>query len=225
LSTKKLLPAKSSKLPQKRPGPEGGTRDRNRRANQQRLVEAALWLFLTHGIAAVTIEQIAERAGMAKGSFYRYATDKLDLVGQILAPVIADATGALDRCEHGLRTAKRETVAGIYLVLARELSELAVRDASRVLLYLQEARAPQDAVAPAILELDDRLTSRTIALTEIARDHGLIRDVDPEVSALAVLGAIEAILFAHLRRRRAPRAAIPRVTAELVEIVLVGIRR
>jgi len=218
------LRPKSPRLPRKRPGPAGGKRDRNRRANQQRLVDAALGLMLANGTASVTIDQIVERAGMAKGSFYRYAADKEDLVAQILVPVIAEATAALDRCEQQLRTRRRDDIAAIYLVLARDLSQVVARHTPRVLLYLQEARAPQGAVPPAIQHLADALTSRTIALTEIARDHGLIRPVDPEISALAVLGAVDAILFAHLRRRRAPRAAIPQVTAELVDIVLRGIR-
>lgn len=224
MASSKRLRSKSPRLPRKRPGPEGGKRDRNRRANQQLLVDAALGLMLANGTASVTIDQIVERAGMAKGSFYRYAADKEDLVAQILMPVIAEATAALDRCEQQLRARRRDDIAAIYLMLARDLSQVVARHAPRVLLYLQEARAPQGAVAPAIQHLADALTSRTIALTEIARDHGLIRPVDPEISALAVLGAVEAILFAHLRRRRAPRAAIPQVTAELVDIVLRGIR-
>lgn len=224
MSSPKSSSRKPPRLPRKRPGPEGGKRDLNRRDNQARLVEAALALFLADGIAAVTIEQIAQRAEMAKGSFYRYAADKLELVAQILAPVIAEVTAALDRCEHGLRHARRETLAGIYLVLARELAEVVMRHAPRVLLYLQEARAPARASAPAVRELAAQLTSRTIALTEIARDHGLIRAVDPAVSALAVLGAVDALLFAELRRARSPAAEIARVTGELVEIVLRGIR-
>jgi AcrR family transcriptional regulator len=224
VASSKRLRSKSPRLPGKRPGPEGGKRDRNRRANQQLLVDAALGLMLADGTAAVTIDQIVERAGMAKGSFYRYAADKEDLVAQVLMPVITEATAALDRCEQQLRTGRRDDIAAIYLVLARDLSQVVARHAPRVLLYLQEARAPQGAVAPAVQHLADALTSRTIALTEIARDHGLIRAVDPEISALAVLGAVEAILFAHLRQRRAPRAATPQVIAGLVDIVLRGIR-
>jgi AcrR family transcriptional regulator len=211
-------------LPRKRPGPAGGKRDRNRRENQQRLLDAGLALMLANGTAAVTIDQIVERAGMAKGSFYRYATNKDDVVEQILAPVIAEATAALDRCEQQLRIGRRDDIAAIYLVLARELSLMVSHNAQQVLLYLQEARAPQGAAPPAIQQLADALTSRTIALTEIARDHGLIRAVDPEISALTVLGAVDAILFAHLRKRRAPHAGIAQVTAELVDIVLRGIR-
>jgi AcrR family transcriptional regulator len=216
--------SKRPRLPGKRPGPTGGKRDTNRRENQLRLLEAALALMLAHGTAAVTIDQIVERAGMAKGSFYRYAADKEHVVEQLLAPVIAEATAALDRCERELRTGRRDDIAAIYLVLARELWEMVVRHAPRVLLYLQEARAPQGAAPPAIAALADALTSRTIALTEVARDHGLIRAVDPEISALTVLGAIDALLFAHLRKRRAPHADIPRIMAELVDIVLRGIR-
>ncbi len=222
LSSPKRTPAKSSRLPRKRPGPEGGTRDRNRRENRDRLGEAALALFLFEGTASVTIEQIAERAGMAKGSFYRYARDKSDLIGQILAPVIADTTAALDRCEQALRHARGTPVAAIYLELARTLSQMVMQHAPRVLLYLQEARAPM--AASAIQELADQMAARAITLTEIARDHHLIRTVDPEVSALVVLGAIDALLFAHLRRRRAPSAQIGQITAELVDIVLRGIR-
>jgi AcrR family transcriptional regulator len=199
-------------------------RDRNRRENQQRLLDAALGLMLVDGTAAVTIDQIVERAGMAKGSFYRYAADKDDLVSQLLAPVIAECTSALDRCEQQLRTGKRDEITTIYLGLARDLSIVVAAHSPRVLLYLQEMRAPQGAAPRAVQHLADALTSRTIALTEIARDHGLIRPVDPEISALAVLGAIDSILFAHLRRRRAPRAGIAHVTAELVDIVLRGIR-
>lgn len=212
------------RLPRKRPGPAGGKRDLNRRANQQRLLEAALELMLAQGTAAVTIDQIVERAGMAKGSFYRYAADKNDVVAQLLAPVTADVKAALDRCEQQLRVGRRDDIAAIYLALARDLTQVVARYAPRVLLYLQEARTPQGSAPPAVQHLADELTSRTIALTEIARDHGLIRAVDPEISALAVLGAVDAILFAHLRKRRAPRATIPAITAELVDIVLRGIR-
>lgn len=224
MASPRRLRSNSPKLPGKRPGPAGGKRDTNRRANQQRLLDAALALMLGDGTAAVTIDQIVERAGMAKGSFYRYATDKDDVVQQILAPVIAETTAVLDRCEQQLRTGRREDIAAIYLVLARDLSQMVARHSQRVLLYLQEARAPQGAAPPAIQHLADELTARTIALTEIARDHGLIRAVDPEISALAVLGAVDAILFANLRNRRAPRAPIPQVTAGLVDIVLRGIK-
>ena len=44
------------------------------------LVRAALGLFLSHGLEAVTIDDITRQAGVAKGSFYRYFEDKAALV-------------------------------------------------------------------------------------------------------------------------------------------------
>jgi AcrR family transcriptional regulator len=203
----------------------GGKRDRARRANQQALCDAGLELFLAEGTAAVTIDQIVTAAGMAKGSFYRYATDKADLIEQIMAPVVHETTGALQRCEHALRDAKRATLAAVYTRLAGELAQVVARHAPRVRLYLQEARAPASAPRRAIHALSTQLTARTVALTEVAVRRGLIRDVDPEIAALTVLGAVEAMLFAFLRRRPGGTQDIPTVIRELVTIVLAGISR
>ena len=216
----KLRPPKA---PRHRPGPEGGTRDTNRKANLDRLCEAGLALFLAEGTAAVTIDQIAARAGMAKGSFYRYVEDKAELVARILEPMVTDTLGALDRCEHALRTAKPAQISAVYLQLGMELSQTIPRHAARVLLYLQEARSPAGGTRAAIHAFADQITARGITLTEIARAQKLIRNVDPQVSAMAVIGAIDAILYAHLRGRDTRRASV--VIPELVELVLRGIRQ
>ncbi len=217
----KLRPPKA---PRHRPGPEGGTRDTNRKANLDRLCDAGHALFLSEGTAAVTIDQIAARAGMAKGSFYRYVEDKAELVARILEPMVTDTLGALDRCESALRSAKPGQVTAVYLQLGMELSQAIPRHASRVLLYLQEARSPSGGTRAAIHAFADQVTARGIALTETARAQKLIRNVDPDVSARAVIGAIEAILYAHLRSRDVSRSRASVVIPELVEIVLRGIR-
>ena len=211
-------------MPSERPGPEGGARDRNRRENLARLCDAGLALFLAQGTAAVTIDQIASAAGMAKGSFYRYVTDKADLVGQIVKPVASEVIGALDRCDRALAASAPGAVAAVYLALAGELAAILAEHAPRVLLFLQESRAPADDARGAIHALADELTARTIALTRRARAGGLIRDVDPRVAALTVLGAVEALLFAQLRGRGVPQREVPTQTTELVMLILRGIR-
>lgn len=214
---------KPPKLPKHRPGQVGGARDLNRRENLRRLADTALALFLAEGTAAVTIDQIVDAAGVAKGSFYRYVADKAELVGHIIAPVALAVTQAIERCAQALRVARPDALAGIYLRLAIELSDVIARHPSQVLLYLQEARAPASGPRAAIQTFATEVTARAVELTEIARDHGLIRDVDPRVAALTVTGAIDALLFAYLRDRDLPAAEIPAVTRELVAIVLGGI--
>jgi len=211
--------------PKIRPGPEGGKRDRNRRETVRRLADVALKLFLADGTEAVSIDQIVLAADMAKGSFYRYAHDKADLVEQIMSPVMDEVIVALDRCERALDHAQRDSLATVYFQLATELSVIVARHPRHVLLYLQEVRAPSTPARRTFHVLADRLMARTVELTRIARDHDLIRDVDPELAALNVLGVVDTLLFAYLRKRRAPSGEIPKIIVELVDVVLRGIRR
>jgi hypothetical protein len=98
-----------------------------------------------------------------------------------------------------------------------------------VLLYLQEARAPRGGARASIHALADQLTARAVRLTEVAREHGLIRDVDARVAALTVVGAIDGILFATLRGRGHGNGTgdgdTAAIVTEFVRIVLHGIRR
>jgi AcrR family transcriptional regulator len=220
---------KSSRTPRHRPGPTGGVRDRNRQNNLRRLCDAALQLFLADGTVAVSIDDIVGAAGMAKDSFYRYISDKAELVAQIVAPVASEVVRALDRCESALRTVQPGDIAALdatYRRLALDLARIVPEYPTRVLFYLQEARAPRGGARGSIHALADQLTARAITLTEVAREHRLIRDVEPRVVALAVIGAIDSILFASLRGRAAgmSNGDAAAIVAELIAIVLHGIR-
>jgi AcrR family transcriptional regulator len=57
-----------------------GRRERNKQEKQQRIFDAAAELFAAHGYAAVTTQQIAERADVANGTLFRYATSKAELL-------------------------------------------------------------------------------------------------------------------------------------------------
>lgn len=56
-----------------------GKRRGNRITKNHRLIEAAYQLFLEQGFDSVSIQEIADRAGVAKGTFYLYFRDKDDL--------------------------------------------------------------------------------------------------------------------------------------------------
>ena len=60
-----------------------GRRDRNMQEKQSRIVAAASALFEERGFAAVTTQQISERADVAAGTLFRYAATK----GEILLMV------------------------------------------------------------------------------------------------------------------------------------------
>lgn len=57
-----------------------GRRERNKQLKQARIFTAAAELFAEHGYAAVTTQQIAQRADVATGTLFRYASTKAELL-------------------------------------------------------------------------------------------------------------------------------------------------
>ena len=83
-----------------RPRPAGGRPEAEQRAA---VMAATTWLLLNEGYAATTLEAVARRAGMAKKTVYRYASDREDLVAQVVrgwtdgfAPVMAQDVTSVD---------------------------------------------------------------------------------------------------------------------------------
>ncbi|MFD0662287.1 TetR/AcrR family transcriptional regulator [Thermocatellispora tengchongensis] len=91
----------------------------------QRLVVAAVDLFIEQGYDATTVAQIAERAGVTKSTFFRHFSDKRELLvagqetlSRLLAEGIAEApadasplqavAAGLERASTALGPASRE---------------------------------------------------------------------------------------------------------------------
>jgi len=190
----------SSRAPTRRPGRAGGKRDTNRRERTEALHRAALGLFLERGIENVTVDEIARAAGTAKGNFYRYANDKRELVVALLQPVVSAFDGAFDRCETQVAKATgTPQLTMAYLGLAMELKEVLSAHPDIVRLWLQESRGPSLGARVPVSDFERRITDRTIALTEAAHRHGLLKKIPAAISGLAVIGAVERLLIAHLR--------------------------
>lgn len=56
----------------------------------QNLIAAAFDLFENNGIAAVSIDDIVKKAGVAKGTFYLYFKDKFDLISKLILKKAAE---------------------------------------------------------------------------------------------------------------------------------------
>src|SRR3954468_7879883 len=61
-----------------------GTGSGRRRATRQKLYEAAVTLIAEQGFSATTVDEIAERAGVAKGTVYYNFASKNDLFEELL---------------------------------------------------------------------------------------------------------------------------------------------
>jgi AcrR family transcriptional regulator len=64
--------------------PEGGRRERNKAERRRRIKQAARAVFAEKGFEAATTREIAARAGVANGTLFLYAPDKVDLLMMIV---------------------------------------------------------------------------------------------------------------------------------------------
>src|SRR5688572_11215815 len=212
------------KVPAVRPGPAGGARAVNRARRVEQICGAALPLLLAGGVESVTIDQIVDAAGVAKGSFYRYFDDKRQLVETLFEPLAEAIRTAFTECDRALDELDDPAqLPALYLRLAARLAAQVGPRPDLIRLYLQENRSPAVGARAPIRALADEISSRAVALSTKARDRGLLTDSDPRVGALTTIGASERLLFGFLSGENigAPRA----VPGTLINMILDGVRR
>ncbi len=82
----------SSKRPDEVDQDERSRRERNKLEKRDRIRQAAFELFLSQGFDNTTTRQVATRAGVASGTLFLYAADKVDLLFLVMHDRLADAT-------------------------------------------------------------------------------------------------------------------------------------
>ena len=207
-----------------RPGEPGGKRDSNRRRRIEQIAGAALELFCEHGVATVTMEQIAERAAVAKGSVYHYFGDKQRLVESLIAPFADAIRGALATCHEAVRRlGPDDDPARPFAEMARNLAAAAIPHRDILRLYLQESRSPAIGARRPLRELGDDFATRAIDLGLAARERQMFRDFDPRVPPLVIIGAVERLLFEHFCNR--PMPSPDAIARDLVSLLVDGLRK
>src|SRR3954453_13346902 len=74
-----------------------GVRSRSQHQRRKRIVQAAAALASRGGIEAMQMRTVAERAGVALGTLYRYFPSKMDLVVAVVSEELDLLQGSLER--------------------------------------------------------------------------------------------------------------------------------
>jgi AcrR family transcriptional regulator len=161
--------------------------------------EASLRLFVERGLDGVTIDDITQAAGVAKGTFYRYFEDQTALVDALLEPARRELLDGMEACGRALAVARDvEAMFDAYRAVAAVIASALLQYPNVVRLYLQECRGPAVGARVKIVEMARVVSRHAVDITEKAHTHGLLRPIRPAVSGLAVVGAVERLLLAVL---------------------------
>jgi AcrR family transcriptional regulator len=160
-------------------------------ARQEAIVAAARTLASENGMGAVQIVPVAERAGIAAGTVYRYFPSKDDLVAALVAVIAEQEIAAIRRAAAAAPGALSALAAAIMAFAVRALRER--RLAFAMLAGAAEADAAAERVA-----FRHRLAAELATHIRAAVAAGHLPEQDAEFGAAAVIGAVMEALVGPL---------------------------
>jgi AcrR family transcriptional regulator len=190
-------------------------RSAERRESRRRaLVDAAFAVFMDKGVAATSVDDIVEGAGVAKGTFYLYFTTKDDAVDAVAERVVDGVVQVFETAAATLGLSPVERL----LVLGRSVGQVGAEPNERELIdvfHRPENRAIHD-------RLMERIVDRLIATVELIVSDGIAEGQfahqNPHLAAGFVLAT-----FTSLHDLVGSEADVERVASELNAFILRGL--
>lgn len=185
-----------------------------RESRRGALVEAAFSVFMDQGVAASSVDDIVEAAGVAKGTFYLYFSTKDDAINAVAERVVDGVAKVVETAaaQPGLSPVDR------LLTLGRSVGQVGIEPHERELIDVFHR--------PVNRAIHDRLTGRILArllgtVESIVADgiaDGQFAHQDPHLAAGFVLAT-----FTSLHDLVGTGADVEEVATELNEFILRGL--
>jgi AcrR family transcriptional regulator len=193
----------SPKLPAAKPGSNRAERAAERRAA---IIEAALDEFIARGFTATRLDDVAKRAGVAKGTIYLHFKDKESMFEELIRTALVPLIGRL--APPSLAGGSiRDAVEGFARTFIQEVAGTRRGDIVR-LIVAEGPRFPEIADFY-YREVVSRGLAGMRALIELGINSGEIRQKDlARFPQLLVAPAIVAVIWQSLFSRHAPLDAI-----------------
>lgn len=174
---------------------------RRKDARPGEIIEAALELFVLNGFAATKLTEVAQRAGVVKGTLYRYFDTKEDLFRAAVRHLIA---ANLVLVEHAVPI--DGTVAAVVPAMLRQVARgvTGSRIPSIVRMVLAESRVFPDLATIWRDEVVSPILNGVAAIISKGQESGEIRGGDPRLHALSVIGPlVTGVLYREVFRETA----------------------
>jgi AcrR family transcriptional regulator len=152
-------------------------------AREQAILDAATALAAEGGMNAVQIAAVAERAGIAAGTVYRYFPSKIDLVAALIATLVDSELAAMRAAADSAPGPLSALAAGIACFAARALY-------ARRLIWAATSEAVEPELDPLRHGFRQALAAELSARIQAAGAGGHLPDLDATIAARAFIGAL-----------------------------------
>ncbi|WP_084959407.1 TetR family transcriptional regulator [Thermoactinospora rubra] len=149
------------------PSVSSGVRTRSQHQRRKRIVQAAAALASRGGVEAMQMRTVAERAGVALGTLYRYFPSKMDLVVAVVSEEIDLLESSIERRPPSAATAAGRAVDVLMRATRGLMREPELADALIRSLILAEVETPfGDRMTGLLLRVSgrDQATEEEVAL-------------------------------------------------------------
>jgi AcrR family transcriptional regulator len=173
---------------------DGGPKwTRRKDARPGEIIEAALELFVLKGFAATKLTEVAQRAGVVKGTLYRYFDAKEDLFRASVRHLAGENLGFV---EEAIPTG---TVATLVPAMLRQIANSVgqSRIPAVVRMVLAESRSFPDLASIWHHEVVSPMLDRITTIIAQGQATGEITPGDPRLHALSVMGPMVTGILYH----------------------------
>jgi AcrR family transcriptional regulator len=209
----------------RKPGVAGAIPKWNRRkeARPGEIVSAAIDVFAEKGFAAAKLDDVARRAGIAKGTLYRYFDTKEDMFRAVVREGI---TTRLEETEAAASAFEGSIADFVRMLLTRAAGRLGENRLPAIArMVLAESRAFPDLAALWHDQLIARMLALITGMISRAQARGEVRPGDPKLYAFSILGPMATATLLHEVLGSSHPAApdLDKLAAHHAEIVLHGL--
>jgi len=169
-------------------------RRRRKEARPSEIIEAAIEIFGERGFGAARLEDVARRAGVAKGTLFVYFPTKQDLFLAVARTIL---TTNLERLQQVAADPERP----LAMLVPQLLAQIAIVGETRIPIMMRVLIAESRTFPELARIWHDEVASKVLALVtaaiERAQSRGEIRSGDPLLQAFSIIGPM---FFAVLAR-------------------------
>ncbi len=191
-------------------------------ARRQALLDAARQVFSQKGYHPATVDDITRVAGVAKGTFYLYFSEKRAVFYDLMQQFFEMVTNVGMSVSRDVGT-KKEYFARTEAA-ASHLVELFQNNRDLVRLSYRESMGMDEQLEKMVRDFYRALARVEADNIRLGMDLGLFRDdIDPLLAAYAHIGMVERVLLQWQFDRSFPK--IPDLQKQIVELAYIGLRK
>jgi len=164
---------------------------------RERILRMALKLFIEKGFAEVSINNLIQEVGIAKGSFYYHFKSKEQLINEIIErvifPYLDDILKSLDECngsakEKLLNAFEKNSQAEVYLRIDFNVDNINNRS---IIILIVECIKRYENMATHIIEFTDQLLGRIENIIEEGKSkYQILNTVDSKSISISIVSSV-----------------------------------